>query len=163
MTTWSTECARSLTEAQLGNVIEIRFFGAIRQEIESSPFREPLRSVLEQLDVDCQGEHPFLWNWDIYTVSILEENSLLRFTAWFFASATTPPWRQAEIDPVSVWFDKEVDEETRTFLLAFDGILRIDHTGALSSEIIEIYTDPDLMPVLFDRGDDFIFGFQDGC
>jgi hypothetical protein len=160
MTTWSTEYARSLTKAQWCDEIKIRFFDAIRREIESSPFRESLRSVLEQLDVDCQGEHAFLWNWDIYTVSIFEENSLLRFTAWFYAS--TSSWHQAEIDPESIWFDEDLDG-TKTFLLAFDGILRINDTGALSSEIVEIYTDPDLMPVLYDRGDDFIFRFQDGC
>jgi hypothetical protein len=101
-----------------------------------------------------------LWNWDIYTVSRFEQNSLLRFTAWFYARAFE--WHQAEIDPKSIWFDENLDG-AETFLLAFDGILRINDTGALSSEIVEVYTDPDLMPVLFDRGDDFIFGFQDGC
>ena len=101
-----------------------------------------------------------MWNWDIYTVSRFEQNSLLRFTAWFYAS--TSPWHQTEIDPESIWFDEDLDG-SKTFLLAFDGILRINDTGALSSEIVEIYTDPDLMPVLYDRGDDFIFRFQDGC
>jgi len=160
MTTWSTEYAGSLTEAQWRNEIEIRFFDAIRREIESWPFREPLRSVLEGLDVDFEGEHAFLWNWDVYTVSIFEQNSLLRFTAWFYAG--THPWHQRVIDPESIWFEEFSEDESKTYLLAFDGILRISDTGALSSEIAEIYTQPDLMPVLADRGEDFIFGFQDG-
>jgi hypothetical protein len=161
MTAWSIDYARSLTKDQWHDEIKRRFLDDITREIESSPFREPLRSVLEQLDVDFQGEHAFpVWNWDIYTVSTFEENSLLRFTAWFYAG--TSPWHQAEIDPESIWFD-EYEDGSKTFLIAFDGILRIRNTGTLSSEIVEIYTDPDLMPVLYDRGDDFIFGVQNGC
>jgi hypothetical protein len=53
MIPWSTEYARSLTEGQWRNEIEMRFFDAISQEIESLPFHEPLRSVLDEFGVNC--------------------------------------------------------------------------------------------------------------
>ena len=95
---------------------------------------------------------------DIYTVSIPGETSSLTFTAWIFA--TTRPWHRAQDDEISPEPVLVSSDESKTILLAFDGILRIDNAGALSSAVVAIYTDPDLMPVLHERDDlDCIFGF----
>ena len=48
----------------------------------------------------------------------------------------------------------EFEEESKTLLIAFDGTIRIDHTGGLGSEIDEIYTDPDLMPDWYEERED---------
>jgi hypothetical protein len=53
------------------------------------------------------------------------------------------------------------DDESKSILIAFDGILRIDNAGAVASEVVTVYTDPDLMPVLHKRDDpDCIFSFH---
>jgi hypothetical protein len=160
-TPWSLSYARSLSKEQWEDEIRSRFFDAIRREIESGPFREPLRSFLEKLNVNFAGKHPFLFSWDIYSALVVEDKSQLKFTAWFYA--ITYPWDQSEPDPESIWFMETGDDESKTFLIAFDGIIRIDQAGGVGSEISEIYTDPDLMPNFCDREDnDFIYGFQ-GC
>jgi hypothetical protein len=53
------------------------------------------------------------------------------------------------------------DDESETILIGFDGILRIDNSASLSSEVVAVYTDLDLMPVLHQRDDlDSIFSFH---
>jgi hypothetical protein len=122
---------------------------------------EPLRSFLEKLNVNFEGEHLFpTFSWDIRTASAREDKSELTFTGWFFAA--TYPWDQSEPDPESIWF-MENDDESKTFLIAFDGIIRIDQAGGAESEVTRVFTDPELMPNLSDRQDnDFIFRVR-GC
>src|SRR5262249_17524697 len=152
---WSTQYARSLSEAQWEEEIGTRFFEAIRQQIESAPFREPLRSFLEKLNVDFRGEHAFLFSWDIYTASLVGDKSDLTFTAW--CAASTYRWDQSKRDTEIIW-SMEDDDESKTFMIAFDGRLRIDDTGGLGSQINEICTDPDLTPDWYAEEEDFIHG-----
>jgi hypothetical protein len=155
MKSWSTQYARSLSDEQWIDEIRTRFLDAINREIESLPFREPLRSTLEHFDVDLSDL--FFTQWDIYTMSVSEQSSSLTFTAWFFADS--PEW-SAAIDPSKIWFEEfeeEFEDGTRTMLFAFDGVLQIDDAGALRSEILRIHTEPaDLS-----NRPDYIFGFGD--
>jgi hypothetical protein len=156
---WNLSYAGSLCVEGWRNEIGTRFFDAICREIESAPYREPLRSFLENLNVDFSGEYPFLFSWDIYSARVAGDKSELKFSAWFYA--TTYPLDLSKPDPESIWSMEIDDDESKTFLIAFDGVLRIDDSGGLSSNIDEIYTDPDLTPDWTARKDnDFIFGVQ---
>jgi hypothetical protein len=150
---------RSLSVAQWVDEIEIRFFHAIKEQIDSLPFRAPIKETVAKCGVEPDDfSPPCVVDWDIYTVSIRGEMTSITFTGWFFA--TTRPWHQTEDDeitPEPVWVDID---ESKSIMIAFDGILRIDNAGAVSSEVVAVYTDLDLMPILDTRDDpDCIFGF----
>ena len=74
--------------------------------------------------VESEGLSPCLVDWDIYTVSILGETSSLPFTACFFA--TTRPWHRTQDDEIALEQVLVNRDESKTILLAFDGIVRID-------------------------------------
>jgi hypothetical protein len=157
MQPWSTQYARSLSLDQWPDEIGTRFVKDFANRIDSLPFRDPIKSTLATFGIEglCW---PVLVDWDIYTISFERpEITSLTFSAWFFATA--PPWSggygQQRPEPVLV--DEDGEE---TLLFAFDGILHINDAGIISSDVITIYIDPDLMPVLHDRGDDCIFSFH---
>jgi hypothetical protein len=81
MQPWSTQYARSLSVAQWVDEMETRFFHAIKEQIDSLPFRAPLKSTVAKCGVEPEGLFSCLIDWDIYTVSILGETSSLTFTA----------------------------------------------------------------------------------
>jgi hypothetical protein len=73
----------------------------------------------------------------------------------FYAGGVRTQEDEIVVEPVWVY-----EDESKSILLKFDGILRIDNAGAISSEVVADYTDLDLMPILDTRDDpDCIFGF----
>jgi len=160
MQPWSTQYARSLSVEQWVDEIGARFVKAIQQEVNSLPLREPIKSTLAKCGVEPESLSPCLVDWDIYNASVLGETASLTFTDWFFV--ITRPWHRPQDDEIAVEPVLVDDDESQTILIGFDGILHIDNAGALSeSEVVTVYTDPDLMPVLHERDDsDSIFSFH---
>jgi hypothetical protein len=157
MEPWSTEYARSLSWEQWPDEIDVRFVPDIANRINALPLREPIKSTLATFGIEGLSWR-VLTDWDIYTVSIHGEITSLTFSAWFFATA--PPWSGGygleRPEPVLV------DEDgAETLLFAFDGVLHIDNSGTIAKcDVITVYTDPDLMPVLHDRGTESLFSFH---
>ena len=100
MQPWSTEYARSLSLDQWVDEIEARFVRVIEQEINSLPFRTPLKETVAKCGVESEGLSPCLVDWDIYSISFSAEITSLTFTGWFFA--VTRPWHRTQDDEIAV-------------------------------------------------------------
>ena len=74
----------SLSKDQWTEELGNRFFSGITREVNSFPFRRPVRSVVELLSLQTDVEYAFHANWKIYGVSIATEISSLFLTALFW-------------------------------------------------------------------------------
>jgi hypothetical protein len=157
--------AQSLTREQWRNEIWISdgdgppegpLWKDILREIDSFPRREPMISLVKNLNLDT--EYGFNASWIIHSVNVSEDFCSFPMTAYFTGSTEQYKTGRSHITGVEPIMDDE-EEEREIYVIGVEAILHINDNAQMSSELVEAFTetDPDRWTIDWENPDGWLF------
>jgi len=109
-------------------------------------------SLVKFLCLDTEGPYPFHSNWIIHNVSLSEKFCSFPITVYFWGA--TEPYKSGRSNITGVQ-PVLTDNETETYLIGVEAVLRINDDAQMSSEIVQAFTfDQDRWDIDWENPDD---------